>query len=238
MEAGVDIDAGSEMVRRIAKMAPGIGGFGCVFPLALAEMPDFVEVSLLLALSKRMRLLMERILRLVKSLLIFLQVAYTQMAFLFREDIKKRWNDQLPVINAEPITLGEALMTPTVISVKKILGKSLQSLDKRGEGSYHTGEVIVGEGVSSEKSIRSSNLFQIFVLVSPPLHLQIGATCGAEEEIVLLPLGGGVLRVAAAAATTLVPSPGRSDPHPVEHIAISVRERRKKKDGKRTKKRN
>jgi phosphoribosylformylglycinamidine cyclo-ligase len=25
--AGVDIDAGSELVRRIAKMAPGIGGF-------------------------------------------------------------------------------------------------------------------------------------------------------------------------------------------------------------------
>ncbi|KAG8362909.1 hypothetical protein BUALT_BualtUnG0024900 [Buddleja alternifolia] len=33
-EAGVDIDAGSELVRRIAKMAPGIGGFGGLFPLA------------------------------------------------------------------------------------------------------------------------------------------------------------------------------------------------------------
>ncbi|XP_047342046.1 phosphoribosylformylglycinamidine cyclo-ligase, chloroplastic/mitochondrial-like [Impatiens glandulifera] len=32
-EAGVDIDAGSELVRRIAKMAPGIGGFGGLFPL-------------------------------------------------------------------------------------------------------------------------------------------------------------------------------------------------------------
>ncbi|KAF6155604.1 hypothetical protein GIB67_034699 [Kingdonia uniflora] len=30
--AGVDIDAGSELVRRIAKMAPGIGGFGGLFP--------------------------------------------------------------------------------------------------------------------------------------------------------------------------------------------------------------
>ncbi|XP_059625610.1 phosphoribosylformylglycinamidine cyclo-ligase, chloroplastic-like [Cornus florida] len=32
-DAGVDIDAGSELVRRIAKMAPGIGGFGGLFPL-------------------------------------------------------------------------------------------------------------------------------------------------------------------------------------------------------------
>ncbi|XP_050238937.1 phosphoribosylformylglycinamidine cyclo-ligase, chloroplastic/mitochondrial [Mercurialis annua] len=32
-EAGVDIDAGTELVRRIAKMAPGIGGFGGLFPL-------------------------------------------------------------------------------------------------------------------------------------------------------------------------------------------------------------
>jgi len=30
--AGVDIDAGSELVRRIAKMAPEIGGFGGFFP--------------------------------------------------------------------------------------------------------------------------------------------------------------------------------------------------------------
>ncbi|KAJ3704491.1 hypothetical protein LUZ61_008196 [Rhynchospora tenuis] len=30
--AGVDIDAGTELVRRIAKMAPGIGGFGGHFP--------------------------------------------------------------------------------------------------------------------------------------------------------------------------------------------------------------
>ncbi|KAJ9548743.1 hypothetical protein OSB04_021286 [Centaurea solstitialis] len=34
-EAGVDIDAGSELVRRIAKMAPGIGGFGGLFPLGM-----------------------------------------------------------------------------------------------------------------------------------------------------------------------------------------------------------
>ncbi|KAL4363345.1 hypothetical protein GQ457_04G029130 [Hibiscus cannabinus] len=32
-DAGVDIDAGTELVRRIAKMAPGIGGFGGLFPL-------------------------------------------------------------------------------------------------------------------------------------------------------------------------------------------------------------
>ncbi|KAH7529027.1 hypothetical protein FEM48_Zijuj05G0140000 [Ziziphus jujuba var. spinosa] len=31
-DAGVDIDAGSELVRRIAKMAPGIGGFGGLYP--------------------------------------------------------------------------------------------------------------------------------------------------------------------------------------------------------------
>ena len=31
-DAGVDIDAGSELVKRIAKMAPGIGGFGGLFP--------------------------------------------------------------------------------------------------------------------------------------------------------------------------------------------------------------
>ena len=34
-DAGVDIDAGSELVRRIAKMAPGIGGFGGHFPLGM-----------------------------------------------------------------------------------------------------------------------------------------------------------------------------------------------------------
>jgi phosphoribosylformylglycinamidine cyclo-ligase len=34
-DAGVDIDAGSELVRRIAKMAPGIGGFGGLFPLGI-----------------------------------------------------------------------------------------------------------------------------------------------------------------------------------------------------------
>nr|APR64065.1 hypothetical protein [Populus tomentosa] len=32
-DAGVDTDAGSELIRRIAKMAPGIGGFGGLFPL-------------------------------------------------------------------------------------------------------------------------------------------------------------------------------------------------------------
>ena len=32
-DAGVDIDAGTELVQRIAKMAPGIGGFGGLYPL-------------------------------------------------------------------------------------------------------------------------------------------------------------------------------------------------------------
>lgn len=32
-DAGVDIDAGAELVKRISKMAPGIGGFGGLFPL-------------------------------------------------------------------------------------------------------------------------------------------------------------------------------------------------------------
>ncbi|XP_010516055.1 PREDICTED: phosphoribosylformylglycinamidine cyclo-ligase, chloroplastic [Camelina sativa] len=31
-DSGVDIDAGAELVKRIAKMAPGIGGFGGLFP--------------------------------------------------------------------------------------------------------------------------------------------------------------------------------------------------------------
>lgn len=31
-DAGVDIDAGAELVRRIAKLAPGIGGFGGLYP--------------------------------------------------------------------------------------------------------------------------------------------------------------------------------------------------------------
>ncbi|KAG5612023.1 hypothetical protein H5410_023304 [Solanum commersonii] len=37
-DAGVDIDAGSELVKRIAKMAPGIGGFGGLFPLVQAQL--------------------------------------------------------------------------------------------------------------------------------------------------------------------------------------------------------
>lgn len=36
-DAGVDIDAGSELVRRIAKMAPGIGGFGGLYPLGMVS---------------------------------------------------------------------------------------------------------------------------------------------------------------------------------------------------------
>ena len=34
-EAGVDIDAGSELVRRIAKMAPGIGVWGLAFNVSV-----------------------------------------------------------------------------------------------------------------------------------------------------------------------------------------------------------
>ncbi|KAG5553597.1 hypothetical protein RHGRI_011476 [Rhododendron griersonianum] len=51
-EAGVDIDAGSELVRRIAKMAPGIGGFGGLFPLGdsyLVAGTDGVGTKLILA---------------------------------------------------------------------------------------------------------------------------------------------------------------------------------------------
>ncbi|GAU25368.1 hypothetical protein TSUD_70210 [Trifolium subterraneum] len=50
--AGVDIDAGSELVRRIAKMAPGIGGFGGLFPLGdnyLVAGTDGVGTKLMLA---------------------------------------------------------------------------------------------------------------------------------------------------------------------------------------------
>ena len=32
-KAGVNIDAGNELVRRIKKMAPAIGGFSGLFPL-------------------------------------------------------------------------------------------------------------------------------------------------------------------------------------------------------------
>ncbi|PIN06695.1 Phosphoribosylformylglycinamidine cyclo-ligase [Handroanthus impetiginosus] len=53
-DAGVDIDAGSELVRRIAKMAPGIGGFGGLFPLGdsyLEAGTDGVGTKLKLALE-------------------------------------------------------------------------------------------------------------------------------------------------------------------------------------------
>ncbi|WJX47491.1 Phosphoribosylformylglycinamidine cyclo-ligase, chloroplastic/mitochondrial, variant 2 [Trifolium repens] len=53
--AGVDIDAGSELVRRIAKMAPGIGGFGGFFPSDdgsyLVASMDGVGTKLMLALE-------------------------------------------------------------------------------------------------------------------------------------------------------------------------------------------
>lgn len=51
-DAGVDIDAGSELVRRIARMAPGIGGFGGLFPLGdsyLVAGTDGVGTKVLLA---------------------------------------------------------------------------------------------------------------------------------------------------------------------------------------------
>ena len=35
-DAGVDVDAGNELVRRIARMTPGIGGFSGLFPLGNA----------------------------------------------------------------------------------------------------------------------------------------------------------------------------------------------------------
>lgn len=49
-DAGVDIDAGSELVRRIAKMAPGIGGFGGLFPLGMLSFrfsPSLMALSVL-----------------------------------------------------------------------------------------------------------------------------------------------------------------------------------------------
>ncbi|KAK8946732.1 hypothetical protein KSP39_PZI006645 [Platanthera zijinensis] len=51
-DAGVDIDAGTELVRRIAKMAPGIGGFGGLYPLGdsyLVASTDGVGTKLKLA---------------------------------------------------------------------------------------------------------------------------------------------------------------------------------------------
>lgn len=42
-DAGVDIDAGSELVRRITKMAPGIGGFGGLFPLGMMKSFAFLD---------------------------------------------------------------------------------------------------------------------------------------------------------------------------------------------------
>jgi hypothetical protein len=53
--AGVDIDAGSELVRRIAKMAPGIGGFGGFLPnddgSYLVASTDGVGTKLMLGLE-------------------------------------------------------------------------------------------------------------------------------------------------------------------------------------------
>ncbi|KAL6500814.1 Phosphoribosylformylglycinamidine cyclo-ligase, chloroplastic/mitochondrial [Orobanche gracilis] len=52
--AGVDIDAGSELVRRIAKMTPGIGGFGGFFPHGdeyIVSGMDGVGTKLMLALE-------------------------------------------------------------------------------------------------------------------------------------------------------------------------------------------
>lgn len=37
--AGVDIDAGTELVRRIGRLAPAIGGFGGLFPFGTILLP-------------------------------------------------------------------------------------------------------------------------------------------------------------------------------------------------------
>ncbi|GJP30340.1 hypothetical protein CLOM_g752 [Closterium sp. NIES-68] len=53
-EAGVDIDAGAELVRRIAKMTPGIGGFGGLYPFGddyLVAGTDGVGTKLKLAFA-------------------------------------------------------------------------------------------------------------------------------------------------------------------------------------------
>eukprot|EP00850_Spirogloea_muscicola_P003328 SM000013S26497 [mRNA] locus=s13:779856:781974:+ [translate_table: standard] len=55
-DAGVDIDAGAELVRRIARMAPGIGGFGGLFPFGdsyLVAGTDGVGTKLKLAFEMR-----------------------------------------------------------------------------------------------------------------------------------------------------------------------------------------
>ena len=38
-DAGVDIDVGAELVKRITKMALGIGGFGGLFPFGILQEP-------------------------------------------------------------------------------------------------------------------------------------------------------------------------------------------------------
>lgn len=47
-DAGVDIDAGAELVKRIAKMAPGIGGFGGLYPWGIAPSLYLFEIFLFL----------------------------------------------------------------------------------------------------------------------------------------------------------------------------------------------
>lgn len=49
-DAGVDIDAGSELVRRIAKMAPGIGGFGGLYPFGTTSMVFLVLLHIIVQL--------------------------------------------------------------------------------------------------------------------------------------------------------------------------------------------
>lgn len=44
-DSGVDIDAGNELVKRIAKMTPGIGGFGGVFPFGALPLPGLAFPS-------------------------------------------------------------------------------------------------------------------------------------------------------------------------------------------------
>lgn len=52
-DAGVDIDAGAELVRRIARMAPGIGGFGGLFPYSNAPESLLSLLSYLFFLKKQ-----------------------------------------------------------------------------------------------------------------------------------------------------------------------------------------
>ncbi|KAK9949866.1 hypothetical protein M0R45_005377 [Rubus argutus] len=155
-DAGVDIDAGSELVRRIAKMAPGIGGFGGLFPLGdsyLVAGTDGVGTKLklafdtgihetigidLVAMTALMLILLKRLLKELLMVannrtVLFRWRDCRDARFLCRGGVHSNGfslvrrvlahsglslKDQLP---GEPVTLGEALMAPTVIYVKQVL---------------------------------------------------------------------------------------------------------------------